>query len=103
MELNIGAMQNERAAMLLETQGMLAGMQNEIQSMQQRIRAMERKVIPALRKTFDADYIQYQENKLSITTLIDSYEALNMMQMEILDEKQRLYQMIADYERQIYR
>lgn len=103
MELNIGAMQNERAAMLLETQGMVTGMQQEILSMQRRITAMETKVIPALQKTFDANYIQYQENKLSITALIDSYEALNMMRMEVLDEKQRMYQMIADYEKQIYR
>jgi outer membrane protein TolC len=103
MEQNIDAMQNERAAMLLETQGMVRGMQSEILSMQRRIDAMESKVIPALQKTFDANYIQYQENKLSITALIDSYEALNMMQMEVLDEKQRLYQMIADYEKQIYR
>lgn len=103
MELNIGAMQNERAAMLQETQAMLRGMQSEIQSMQRRISAMETKVIPALQKNFDANYIQYQENKLSITALIESYEALNMIQMEILDEKQRLYQMIADYEKQIYR
>ena len=103
MELKIGAMQNERAAMLQETQAMLRGMQSEIQSMQRRISAMETKVIPALQKNFDANYIQYQENKLSITALIESYEALNMIQMEILDEKQRLYQMIADYEKQIYR
>ncbi len=103
MEFNIDAMQNERTAMLLETQGMIKGMQAEIIAMQRRIAGMESKVIPALQKAFDANYIQYQENKLSITTLIDSYEALNMMQMEVLDEKQRLFQMIADYEKQIYR
>jgi outer membrane protein, heavy metal efflux system len=103
MELNIRAMETERSAMLQETQGMLYAMQNEILSMQKRINAIESKVIPALQKTFDANYILYQENKLSVTVLLDSWEALNMMRNELLDDKQRLYQMIADYEKEIYR
>jgi outer membrane protein, heavy metal efflux system len=102
MELNIRAMETERAAMLQETQGMLYGMQGEIQSMQKRISAIETKVLPALQKTFDANYLLYQENKLSITMLLDSYEALNMMRMDLLNEKQKLYQMIADYEKELY-
>jgi hypothetical protein len=96
-------METERAAMLQETQAMLYGMQNEILSMQKRINAIETKVIPALQKTFDANYLVYQENKLSVTVLLDSWEALNMMQTELLDDKRRLYQMIADYEKEIYR
>lgn len=103
MEFNIRAMETERAAMLQETQAMLYGMQNEILSMQKRINAIETKVIPALQKTFDANYLVYQENKLSVTVLLDSWEALNMMQTELLDDKRRLYQMIADYEKEIYR
>lgn len=102
MQLNIRAMEAERSAMLQETQGMLAGMQAEILAMQKRITAIETRVIPALQKTFDANYIVYQENRLSITALLDSWEALNMMQMDLLDEKGRLYQMIADYEKELY-
>ena len=103
MQLNIEAMQNERSGMLQETQGMLYGMQAEIQNMQRRIRTMEEKVIPALQKTFDASYITYQENKLSLTIVLDNWEALNMMLLDILDEKQRLYQMFVDYEKELYR
>ena len=64
---------------------------------------MEDKVIPALQKTFDASFLTYQENKLSITELISNWEALNMMQIDLLDEKQKLYQMIVDYEKELYR
>lgn len=103
MQLNIEAMQNDRSGMLQETQGMLYGMQAEIQNMQRRIRTMEEKVIPALQKTFDASYITYQENKLSLTIVLDNWEALNMMLLDILDEKQRLYQMFVDYEKELYR
>ncbi|KIC90427.1 TolC family protein [Flavihumibacter sp. ZG627] len=103
MELTIDAMQNERSAMLQETQGMLYGMQYEIISMQARINAMEVKILPALQKAFDVNYLSYQENKLPLTTLIGDWEALSMMQVNIADEKAKLYQMIVDYEREIYK
>jgi cobalt-zinc-cadmium efflux system outer membrane protein len=103
MQYNINAMEKERAAMLQETQGMLYGMQAQIQTMQKRIRSIEEKVIPALEKTFDASYLTYQENKLSLTVLIQNWEALNMMQLDLLDEKQNLYQMIVDYEKELYK
>lgn len=103
MQLNIQAMEQERSAMLQETQGMLYGMQAEIQTMQQRIRSLEDKVVPALQKTFDASFISYQENKLSLTVVLDNWEALNMMRLDVLDEKQRLYQMIVDYEKELFR
>lgn len=103
MQFNIQGMEKERAAMLQETQGMLYGMQYEIQSMQARIRGMEEKVIPALQKTLDTYFINYQENKMQLTLVIDAWEALIMMQMNVLDEKLKLYEMIVDYEKELYR
>jgi outer membrane protein TolC len=103
MEYDVAAMEKEKAAMLQETQGMLYGMQYEIRSMQQRISAMEHKIVPALRQTLDAGFLNYQENKQSLTTVIDAWEALTMMQSSILDEKLKLYEMIVDYEKQLYR
>ena len=102
MQSNIQAMQKERSAMLQETQGMLYGMQYEILSMQKRIVAMEEKVIPALQKTLDANFINYQENKLQLSVVIDSWEALTMMQLDLLNEKLKFYQMIVDHEKELY-
>jgi len=103
MQYEVQAMEKERAAMLQETQGMLYGMQYEVQSMQKRITAMEEKIIPALQQTLDANFLNYQENKLALTNVIDSWEALTMMQSDVLDEKLKLYEMIVDYEKQLYR
>lgn len=103
MQLNVQAMEKEKSAMLQETQGMLYGMQYEIQTMQKRIWAMETKVIPSMQKSLDANYLNYQENKLQLPVVIESWEALNMMQMNVLDEKLKLYQMIVDYEKELYR
>lgn len=103
MQYNIQGMEKERAAMLQETQGMLYGMQYEIQTMQKRIDGMERSIIPALKRTMDVNFLAYQENKMNLSNVIDSWEALTMMQMNVLDEKLKLYEMIVDYEKQLYR
>ncbi|WP_298717830.1 hypothetical protein, partial [uncultured Chitinophaga sp.] len=103
MKYEVQAMEKERAAMLQETQGMLYGMHYEILSMQKRIEAMEDKIVPALRQTLEANFLNYQENKLALSNVIDSWEALTMMQANVLDEKLKLYEMIVDYEKQLYR
>lgn len=103
MEYEVEAMAKEKAAMLQETQGMLYGMQFEIQSMQKRIDAMEHKIIPTLQKTLDVNFLSYRENKMELPVVIDAWEALTMMQTNILDEKLKLYLMIADYEKELYR
>jgi hypothetical protein len=103
MELNIQAMEKERAAMLQESQGMLYAMQAELVTMQSRIKALETRVIPALQKAFDAGFLVYQENKLPLTDLLESWEALNMMQQEFVEEQGKLYQMIVKYEQELYR
>ncbi len=103
MNYDIQAMEKERVGMLQESQGMLTGMQYEIQSMQKRIAAMEEKILPALKKTLEADFVNYQENKLEVRAVINSWEALTMMQGNVLDEKMKLYTMIVNYEKELYR
>lgn len=103
MQYTIEGMHKERTAMLQETQGMIYGMQQEIQSMHDRVRSLEEKIIPALQKAFDANFLQYQENKMALAVILDSWEAVNMMQISLLDEKLKHYEMIVDYEKELYR
>jgi outer membrane protein, heavy metal efflux system len=103
MEYSIRGMEKEREGMLVETKGMLRGMQEEIQQMHDRVLSMELKVIPALQRALDANYILYQENKLELNMLLDSWEALNMMHINVLDEKLKHYQMLIEYDKLLYR
>ena len=103
MQYNIQAMEKERSSMLQETQGMLYGMQYEIQSMQKRIQGIETRIIPSLQRALDVYILNYKENKQQISVVIDAWESLIMMQMNLSDEKLKLYQMIVDYEKEIYR
>ncbi len=103
MGYEVLAMEKEKAAMLQETQGMLYGMQFEIQSMQKRIEAMEKTIIPTLKKTMEVSMLNYRENKMELPEVIGTWEALTMMQANVLDEKLKLYLMIVDYEKELYR
>jgi len=103
MNYEIQAMEQERVGMLQESEGMLTGMRYEIESMQKRITAMEAKIVPALKKTMEADFVNYQENKQDAMAVMNSWEALTMMQLNVLDEQMKLYQMIVDYEKELYR
>lgn len=103
VEYDILAMEKEKSAMLQQTQGMLQGMHYEIQSMEKQIRGLEEKVIPALQKAFDAYFVNYQENKLELPVVIDAWDALLLMKVRVLEEKLNMYDLIIDYEKEIYR
>lgn len=103
MKLNIEAMEKEKAAVLSEARGTLYGIESQLQSVQDRIRSLEKTIIPAMQKSFDASFLSYQENKAQADITIEAWEALNMLQLDLLNEKLKLYQMIAEYEKEIYR
>lgn len=102
MEFSIRSMEKQRSGMLQETRGMINAMQVEIESMHERVISIENKVIPALQKALQANYLAYQENKMELNEVLDSWEALNMMQIDLLDEKLKHYQMIVEYEKQLF-
>lgn len=103
MDLEISAMQKEREGMLLETQGRLYGMQAQLNKMKERLSNMEDKIIPSLKRAMDANFQAYQENKLQLPVVIENWEAWNMMQNNLLDVKMEFYQLIVDYEKELYR
>lgn len=103
MQYDILAMEKEKAATVSQAQGMLYGLHYEIQSMEKQVTGIEEKVIPALQKSFDAYFVNYQENTLELPFVMDAWDALLIMQMNLLDEKLKIYELISDYEKEIYR
>lgn len=101
MNYEIEAMKKEREAMLSGMQGMLAGMAVEISSMQLQLENYEEKIIPALRKNHQTLMLAYEENNEELPMVIDAWETLNMAQMQYLDQLERYYLMIVDYEKEL--
>jgi cobalt-zinc-cadmium efflux system outer membrane protein len=97
------AMRQQKAAMLTEILGMSRSMENDLSVMQQQLANYENKILPSLQKYLKVSIVSYQENKSDLNTVIDSWEALNMSQMNYLDQLQKFYQMIVEYEKNIER
>jgi outer membrane protein TolC len=97
------AMRQQKSAMLTDMLGMSRGMVNELSTMQKQLANYEQKIVPSLQKYLKVSILSYQENKSDLNTVIDGWEALNMAQMNYLDQLEKYYQMIVDYEKNIER
>lgn len=100
--LEVEGMEKQRTGMLMEIRGRLYGMQQQILTMQKQVDLMENKIIPSLKRALDANFQSYQENKIQLPVIIDNWESWNMMQNNLLDEKLKLYQMIINYETELF-
>lgn len=103
MNFEQDAMRQQKAAMLNDMLGMSRGMVNELSTMQKQLANYEQKIVPSLQKYLKVSILSYQENKSDLNTVIDGWEALNMAQMNYLDQLDKYYQMIIDYEKNIER
>lgn len=97
------AMRQQKEGMLIEMLGMTKSMENELLSMQKQLSNYETKILPALIKNQKVSMLSYQENKGDVNTVIDAWETVNMAQMNYLEQLQKFYQMIIEYEKNIER
>jgi len=97
------AMRKEKESMLTEMLGMTRGMENDLRNMEKQLRNYEDKILPALKKNLKVSMLSYQENKEDLNTVIDGWEAVNMAEMTYVDQLQRFYEMIVEYEKNIER
>lgn len=97
------AMRLQKDAMLSEMLGMTKSMETELVNMQVQLKNYETKILPALNKNLKVSMLTYQENKGDVNTVIDGWEAVNMAQMNYLEQLQKFYQMIVEYEKNIER
>lgn len=103
MNFEIDAMREQTEGMVKEMLAMAKSMAAELTSMEQQLNRYESKILPVLKKSLDVSMLSYQENKMELNMVIDSWETLNMTQMNYLDALQRYYKMIAEYEKSIER
>ncbi|HTF21386.1 MAG TPA: TolC family protein [Chryseolinea sp.] len=101
MLYDIQAMQQEREAVVVEASGRINGMSKQLQSMDHHLMGYRQSIIPALEKNFRAALLAYEENRGQLATVLEGWEALNMMQLEYFEELEAFYNMIAEYEKEL--
>ena len=103
MNYEIEALNKSKEAIITQTQGELSAMSVQLNSHAQQIENYKTKIIPALQKNYKTVMLAYEENKEQLPIVIDAWEAMNMAQMEYLNQLEEHYLMIVNYEKQMER
>jgi outer membrane protein TolC len=90
------ALKNQQQMILNEASGMANSNYKELETKKKQMKLFELQIIPALRKNFQTLQIAYEQNTQELFELVDAWEALNMTQMNYLDELQKALQMQAE-------
>ncbi|MBX2893878.1 MAG: TolC family protein [Cyclobacteriaceae bacterium] len=101
MDYEVESMKAERLAIMNEVQGMTTRMLSEINTLKKQLDNYEQRIIPALQKNYKTLMLAYEENREELPMVIDGWETLNMTRLQYLDTKQKYYEMIVSYEREI--
>ncbi|ALJ00925.1 TolC family protein [Rufibacter tibetensis] len=101
MSLEIQGMQKGRENLLNEARNMVASMALELQTKRTQVQNYEKKIIPALRRNYETTLLGYEQNTGQLPLVIDAWEALNMAQMEYLNNLEQLYLIGVNYEKEL--
>ncbi|WP_210489929.1 TolC family protein [Rufibacter aurantiacus] len=101
MNLEIQGMQKGRENLLNEARNMVASMGLELQAKRTQVQNYEKKIIPALRRNYETTLLSYEQNTSQLPLVIDAWEALNMAQMEYLNNLEQLYLIGVNYEKEL--
>ncbi len=90
------AIVNQQQMIINEAAGMANAAFTELEMKRKQLRLYEQQILPALRNNFKTMQLGYEQNTEELFELFDAWEALNMTQMEYLDQLQKALQSQAE-------
>jgi cobalt-zinc-cadmium efflux system outer membrane protein len=95
------ALRKQREDVLNEATGRLASLQTDVQLRRDQTRAFERSILPALRRSYQATMLAYEQNTGQLFQVLEAWTTLKKTRLEYLDNlQQQLTQQIA-YEKEL--
>ena len=95
------ALRKQREDVLNEAAGRLAGLQTDLTLRRDQTRAFERRILPALRRSYQATMLAYEQNTGQLFQVLEAWTTLKRTRLEYLDNlQQQLTQQIA-YEKEL--
>ena len=91
----------QKQMILNEASGMISGMQTELKNLKTQYDIAEKSIIPALRRNYDTAILAWQNNTGDLFVVLDSWEALNMAQIDKLDKLQSILSTQVEIEKQL--
>jgi outer membrane protein, heavy metal efflux system len=101
MSQEIQAMQYGRANLLNDARSMISNMGLELSAKRTQVNNYEKKILPALKRNYQTTLLSYEQNTAQLPQVVDAWEALNMAQMEYLNNLEQLYQIGINYEKEL--
>ncbi|THU36866.1 TolC family protein [Niastella caeni] len=80
------SLRSQQQMILNEAAGMAGSAKAELETKKKQMRLYETQIVPALRKNFQTMQLGYEQNTEELFELFDAWEALNMTQLEYLDQ-----------------
>lgn len=93
------SLKNQQQMILNEAAGIASSAKTALDSKKQQMHLYETQIIPAMRKNFQTMQLAYEQNTEELFQLFDAWDALNMTQLEYLDQLQSALLMQAELER----
>jgi outer membrane protein TolC len=93
----------QKQMILNEATGIISGMQTELKNLKTQYDIAEKSIIPALRRNYDTAILAWQNNTGDLFVVLDSWEALNMAQIDKLDKLQAILSTQVEIEKQLER
>jgi outer membrane protein TolC len=93
------SLKNQQQMIVNEAAGMAATAKAELDTKKKQMHLYETQIIPALRKNFQTMQLGYEQNTEELFELFDAWEALNMTQIEYIDQLKTALVMQAELER----
>lgn len=95
------ALRKQREDVLNEAAGRLAGLRRDLDLRQEQLQAYNRSLLPALRRSYQATLLAYEQNTGQLFQVLEAWTTLKKNRLEYLDTlQQQLTQQIA-YEKEL--
>jgi len=95
------ALRRQREDVLNEAAGRLASLQTDLTLRRDQTRAYEKRILPALRRSYQATMLAYEQNTGQLFQVLEAWNTLKRTRLEYLDNlQQQLTQQIA-YEKEL--
>ncbi|MCS3798065.1 TolC family protein [Niastella sp. OAS944] len=93
------SLKSQQQMILNEATGMAGSARAELETKKKQMRLYETQIVPALQKNFQTMQLGYEQNTEELFELFDAWEALNMTQLEYLEQLKTALLMQAELEK----
>ena len=93
------SLKSQQQMILNEATGMAGSAKAELETKKKQMRLYETQIMPSLRKNFQTMELSYEQNTEQLFELFDAWDALNMTQLEYLDQMKAALLLQAELEK----